>query len=197
MESCDALLAAIDNFDGTVVMVTHNEMFLHALAQRLIVFQSDRVDVFDGSYQRFLEKGGWENEAENFVPESRDISDKDSGSRQTKKELRRKRSEIISQRAKALKSAEQRIAEIEKNIETHEKNFDELSQAMQAASEAQDGSKIVELSQAIHDCQSSIDRLFNELEKITGLFEEQKAVFEKNSNVWNIQEPFQSENRQF
>ncbi len=179
MESCDALLAAIDNFDGTVVMVTHNEMFLHALAQRLIVFQSDRVDVFDGSYQRFLEKGGWENEAENFVPESRDISDKDSGSRQTKKELRRKRSEIISQRAKALKSAEQRIAEIEKNIETHEKNFDELSQAMQAASEAQDGSKIVELSQAIHDCQSSIDRLFNELEKITGLFEEQKAVFEK------------------
>ena len=32
LESCDALLAAIDSFDGTVVMVTHNEMFLKTLA---------------------------------------------------------------------------------------------------------------------------------------------------------------------
>ena len=54
MESCDALLAAIDNFDGTVIMVTHNEMFLHALAQRLIVFQGSRIEVFEGSYQRFF-----------------------------------------------------------------------------------------------------------------------------------------------
>ncbi|HRC99485.1 MAG TPA: ABC-F family ATP-binding cassette domain-containing protein, partial [Deltaproteobacteria bacterium] len=36
MESNDALLAAIDSFEGAVVMVTHNEMFLHALAERLI-----------------------------------------------------------------------------------------------------------------------------------------------------------------
>ena len=34
MESCDTLLSAIDNFEGAVIMVTHNEMFLHALAER-------------------------------------------------------------------------------------------------------------------------------------------------------------------
>ena len=62
MESCDALLAAIDSFEGAVIMVTHNEMFLHALAERLIVFQHDNVYVSEGSYQRFLEKGGWEDE---------------------------------------------------------------------------------------------------------------------------------------
>jgi ATP-binding cassette subfamily F protein 3 len=179
MESCDAMLAAIDNFDGTVVMVTHNEMFLHALAQRLIIFQGDRIEVFEGSYQRFLEKGGWENEAEAFIPASRDEADQDTGFRQTKKELRRKRSEIIAQRSKALKSIEQQIAGIEKNIEANEKDFQGLSKAMQKASEAQDGSKIVELSQALHNCQSTIERLFNKLETITGLFEEQKADFDK------------------
>ena len=62
MESSDALLTAIDNFDGAVVMVTHNEMFLHALAERLIVFQDDGVSVFEGSYERFLEKVGWKGE---------------------------------------------------------------------------------------------------------------------------------------
>jgi len=62
MESSDALLAAIDNFDGAVVMVTHNEMFLHALAERLIVFQDDGISVHEGSYERFLERVGWKGE---------------------------------------------------------------------------------------------------------------------------------------
>jgi ATP-binding cassette subfamily F protein 3 len=62
MESSDALLAAIDNFDGAVVMVTHNEMFLHALAERLIVFQDDGISVHEGSYERFLERVGWRGE---------------------------------------------------------------------------------------------------------------------------------------
>ena len=62
MESCDALLAALDDFEGAVIMVTHNEMFLHALAQRLIVFQHDGAHVFEGTYQHFLDKEGWEDE---------------------------------------------------------------------------------------------------------------------------------------
>ena len=57
MESTDAMLAAIDNYDGTVIMVTHNEMFLHALAQRLIVFQNNGIMVFEGGYQAFFRKG--------------------------------------------------------------------------------------------------------------------------------------------
>jgi hypothetical protein len=31
----------------------------------------------------------------------------------------------------------------------------------------------------MHNCQTAIDRLFNELEELTGRFEEQKALFEK------------------
>ena len=38
MESIDSLVEAIDAFDGAVVLATHSEMILHALAERLIVF---------------------------------------------------------------------------------------------------------------------------------------------------------------
>ena len=62
MESCDALLTAIDLFEGTVIMVTHNEMFLHTLAERLVVFQHNDIAVFDGRYAEFLAKGGWHDE---------------------------------------------------------------------------------------------------------------------------------------
>ncbi len=62
IESNDALLEAIDSFDGAVVMVTHNEMFLHALAERLVVFDNDDIIVYEGGYGRFLEKVGWRDE---------------------------------------------------------------------------------------------------------------------------------------
>ena len=60
MDSCDSLLAAIDAFEGAAVIVTHNEMFLHSLATRFVVFDRGRARVFDGSYQDFLDTVGWE-----------------------------------------------------------------------------------------------------------------------------------------
>ncbi len=179
MESCDALLAAIDSFDGTVIMVTHNEMFLDALAERLIVFQNDSVTVFEGSYQRFLETGGWKDEAETTESAVGDEHGKEHRLKPSKKTIRRKRSEFVSERAKILKPIEQHIYRTESDIEKHEKILDELNRAMQAASQAQDGAKIAELSKSIHRCRSSIDRLFDELEKSTGAFQKQRALLEK------------------
>lgn len=179
MESCDALLAALDSFAGAVVMVTHNEMFLHALAKRLIVFQDDRPYVFEGSYQRFLEKGGWGDEDAPLRRAKKTAGAKRSGNRLTKKDLRRRRSEIIIERGKVMNPLEQRIGEVENEIELNEKKLSECTDLMQSASQAQDGRRIAELSQTMHNCQTAIDRLFNELEELTGRFEEQKALFEK------------------
>ena len=43
MESVDALLEAVDAFDGAVIIVTHSEMILHAVATRLVVFDNGAV----------------------------------------------------------------------------------------------------------------------------------------------------------
>jgi ATP-binding cassette subfamily F protein 3 len=171
MESSDALLAAIDSFEGTVIMVTHNEMFLHSLAERLIVFQSDSIKNFEGSYQEFLEKGGWQDEIQSS-PKDRETE------KRTKKEMRRQRSEIIAQRSMVVKPLQNRITRLENDIETRETELDHLNESMQQASQNQDGPRIVELSQAIHTCQSAIDQLFDKLEKNTDEFDLQNAVFE-------------------
>jgi ATP-binding cassette subfamily F protein 3 len=175
MESSDALLAALDNFEGTLIMVTHNEMFLHALAQRLIVFQENRTYMFDGSYQRFLEEVGWEDESEGTV--RKNTGEKNQFSRLNKKELRRKRSEINFERGKAVKPLKQNIVKIENNIDLHEKKLNTLNEAMLQASKQQDGSKIAELSRSLHRCRLNIDRLFDELETVTEKFDEQNAMF--------------------
>ena len=160
-------------------MVTHNEMFLHALAERLIVFQDDRADIFEGNYQRFLEQGGWGDEEVISSSTPKDKGKKESAGKITKKELRRRRSAIIAERAKVLKPLEQRIAQIEDDIEDHEKELTELNESIQEASRAQSGSRILSLSKSIHKCQLAIDNLFDELEKLTSTFEKHKATFEE------------------
>ena len=62
MESIDALTESLQNFPGALLIVTHNEGILRALATKLIVFHRGRVDVFDTGYDEFLEKIGWEDE---------------------------------------------------------------------------------------------------------------------------------------
>ena len=177
MESCDALLAALDNFEGAVVMVTHNEMFLNALAERLIVFQDNGVSVYEGSYERFLERVGWHNEG--AVMEMTPLAERSAeGKRMSKKELRRKRSEIINERSRILNPLESRIAEIEDSIGSSEEELSDLNAAMIEASQVQDGARIAQLSRSIHQCRTRIDSLFDELEKVNGAYEKHYSDFE-------------------
>jgi ATP-binding cassette subfamily F protein 3 len=166
MESCDALVAAVDNFDGAVIMVTHNEMFLHALAQRLIVFEQDRVTVFEGTYQEFLDKGGWGDEASSASPTKSLNTSKAVAAQVSKKELRQQRSAIIGERSQRLKPINQAIEKTESTIEIKETRLGTLNQEMVQASQDQDGQRIAELSPAIRQCQEAIDALFSELETL-------------------------------
>jgi len=178
MESCDALLTAIDSFPGTVIVVTHNEMFLHALAERLIVFEDGGPNLFEGSYQRFLDHRGWQEETLPVEMHRGENVESRSGGGLPKKELKRRRSEIINERAKVLKPLEVRIRAAENEIEAQETALQKLNEAMQKASLEGNGQRIGEISQELHRCQSIIDRAFDELEAVTQSHQEKKAVFD-------------------
>jgi ATP-binding cassette subfamily F protein 3 len=160
-------------------MVTHNEMFLHTLAERLVVFQNGDIEIFDGSYQEFLEKGGWHDEKPPTPNSRSNESLKTAHAKLAKKELRRKRSDVIARRSQTIKPLEKRANRLEKDIESREVELNHLNHSMQQASQDQDGSRISELSQSIHACQSAMDRLFEELEKVTDEIDSRNAVFDQ------------------
>jgi ATP-binding cassette subfamily F protein 3 len=161
------------------VMVTHNEMFLKTLAERLIVFHNEEIYVFEGGYQRFLEKGGWEDEKDVWVSGSGENKEENTRTPLSKKEIRRRRSEVIRERSRILNPLKQRLQRTETHIETHEKTLAELHAAMQQATQAGDGVRIAELSKSIHRCQRDIEKLYEELVKFSGIFEAKQAVFEE------------------
>ncbi len=175
LESSDALLEALDDFDGAVIMVTHNEMFLHALAERLVVFQNGGITVYEGGYQRFLDKVGWNEESER---PGKDASEPESpADRKNPRGMRKLRSGIIAERSRVIKPLEKRMSEVEAEIERNDTELRRMNEAVVEASRAKDGTQVVELSKSMHRTKSSTDRLFKELEWLTREHDEKDAAF--------------------
>ena len=176
MSACDALLEAIDHFEGAVIMVTHNEMFLNAIAERLVVFQDESPYVFEGSYSYFLEKKGW-NEIEDRASDGKDnalISNT-----QNRKIKKQQRAQIIQQRSKEIKPLKKKINTIENQIIQQEKALNDLNEQMQSASQNGESKKIVSIGQQIHECQKMIDQLFENLEMETELLDNVQQRFDR------------------
>jgi len=177
MESIDSLLEALLAFDGAVMIVTHSEMILHALATRLVVFDDNRVSVFEGTYQDFLDRVGWSNETSGADAAFADNSC-DSKVR-NRKDMRRLRAELISGRGRVLGTLKNRIAEIETAIMKLENKVNEDAGALLDASVKSDGPAIKSLSKSMHDTKEQIDSLFDELTALTGELEGKTKEFDK------------------
>ncbi len=64
IESCQAMMDAVRDFEGAALVVAHDEHFLREVATKLIVFKSGRVFLYSGNYQEFLDNIGWEEDEE-------------------------------------------------------------------------------------------------------------------------------------
>ena len=62
LESIEILCDEIERFKGCVFLVTHSELLLSRLVNKLVVFRQGRAFLFDGNYQEFLTKIGWDDD---------------------------------------------------------------------------------------------------------------------------------------
>ncbi|MGP2656140.1 ABC-F family ATP-binding cassette domain-containing protein [Malaciobacter sp. WC5094] len=106
IDSIDALTNAIKAFEGSCIIVTHSEELLRAVCDRLIIFTNDGADYFNGTYDEFLEKGGW-NDGQD------EPKKKVAKPKRNKKEIRKLRSIIVAEKSKATKPLKLEIEEIE------------------------------------------------------------------------------------
>ena len=176
MESIDSLLEAIDAFEGAVMIVTHSEMILHAIATRLIVFDDGKVSVFEGTYQDFLGRVGWKNENNGAVGRQA-ISEQSKNT--NKKDMRRMRAELINSRSRILGALQKRIAEVEETIMQLEGQIEKDTQALLDASVKGSGESINTLSKSIHESKARIDTLFDELAALTEDLNTKSGEFEE------------------
>ena len=177
MESIDSLIEAIDAFEGAVVIVTHSEMILNAVATRLIVFDDGGVNIFGGTYQDFLERSGWKDEMLEAGRGKENSAQRCNGT--NRKDLRRIKAELINNRSRTLAPLQSRISEVEETIMLLEQGIEQDTQALIEVSVKGDGEPIKRLSRSIHDSRGKIDILFDELETLTNEFNAKSRDFEE------------------
>jgi ATP-binding cassette, subfamily F, member 3 len=148
MESIDALIESLQDFPGALLIVTHNERILRALATKLIVFHRGRVDVFNSGYDEFLEKIGWEEEADRKGAQKNPISPSDYHEKKAReKEQRREKIRIEKLEAQIMKS--------ESMLKTYHEQLEIEAKRNNLA-------KITELSKKISHVKQEIDDLYRE-----------------------------------
>eukprot|EP01029_Cantina_marsupialis_P011673 TRINITY_DN259854_c1_g1_i1.p1 TRINITY_DN259854_c1_g1~~TRINITY_DN259854_c1_g1_i1.p1 ORF type:complete len:610 (+),score=106.27 TRINITY_DN259854_c1_g1_i1:42-1871(+) len=157
MQSIDSLTEAIKNFSGSTIVVTHSEKLLREVCDRLIVFSKEGADYFDGTYDEFLEKIGWdEEEIEEKTKKNPKVNKKEN--KKLRASIIQERNKITNPLKKAVEKYEAEIIELEDYIE---KEQAELIQA----SNAGDNSKVIELSKNVTTSEKKVEELFEKLEE--------------------------------
>ncbi|MEA3372163.1 MAG: ABC-F family ATP-binding cassette domain-containing protein, partial [Campylobacterota bacterium] len=171
MDSIEALTVAIKNFKGSVIIVSHSEELLRRVADRLIIFAKDGADYFEGGYERFLEKIGWD-ESEEEVEKVKTVP---KVNRKESKKLRaaliQERNKLASPLKKEVEKLEQFIMETEDLIALH---HDELI----AASNSGESSRVMELSKLVSQEESDVEVKFERLEVVQNELDELLEMYE-------------------
>jgi len=176
MESIDSLIEAIEAFDGAVIIVTHSELILEALATKLIVYDNDTVSVFEGTYLDFLERVGWSDEGGVKVKKGKKQNgDQNANRRDTKKQ----RTAIISDRSRALSTLKKKITALEEEITKLEYDVQQDTQRLLEVTMKGEALNIKKLSQAIRENKARIDGRFAELQTITNEHDEKAKTFDQ------------------
>ena len=182
MQSIDSLVESMQNFEGAVIIVTHSEMILRKLATKLVVFQHGKAEVFNGSYDDFLEKFGWEEESNNppqnsivAVPKVKEIPESET---KNKKDLRKERSQLIAERSKVLTPLKEEMTSLENEIIALEKTLVTEKEALLAASKNKNIEQFVSLSKSIKSLEEKISIAFRRLEEVTKNHDEKNKEYE-------------------
>lgn len=170
MDSIDALVGSLKEFEGAVVIVTHNEEILRRLATRLVVFQKHSIEVFDASYDEFLDKIGWEEEGDSGLTQKR-ASATPSSEPVPRKEERRLRAETVAGRSKVLTPLKVEMDSLEKEIGLLEDELKGVNEKIMEASRKKEITAFVSLSKSIKELKKTIDKKYSRLVKITQDYE--------------------------
>ena len=60
MESIESLQMALEQYEGTLIFISHDRQFVSSLANRIIEIKDDKVIDFKGSYDEYLQSQGIE-----------------------------------------------------------------------------------------------------------------------------------------
>ena len=149
IESKESLEAALKDYTGTILTISHDRYFLDRVATKIVCLSEEGTFMVDGDYTYFLKK--WEDahtveEEEEEITKTQIVKEKKK-SREEQKEARR--------RKKALRDTEAEIHALEAEIEA-------MDETLADPATYEDHRAALELSQKRDATQEKLDALYDE-----------------------------------
>ncbi|MYL43586.1 ABC-F family ATP-binding cassette domain-containing protein [Virgibacillus salexigens] len=139
IDSKEVLEAALMNFPGTILFVSHDRYFINKIADQVVEMQRANTTIYLGDYDYYLEKKEEEAELKRLK-----LGEQPSAPSTTKEKKRNYQQEKQLQREQRKK--ERRITELESNIERLEAEIQKLEEKMTDPTVYQDHQKSLELT---------------------------------------------------
>jgi len=151
--ACEALEDALNDYDGTIITVSHDRYFLDRIATQTLFFGENGVEYFEGGYSEFYQRHHLSM-----------IRRQEEEAAAQKVERLARRTRKISQ-AKKANSNQPTAAELETEIGLLEDQLQELAQALSTEDAARDREKLIELSESYQNLEFRIQELYQRWEE--------------------------------
>ncbi len=157
IDSQEILETVLDDFSGTILLVSHDRYLIKALATQVWAVADGTMEVFEGTYEEYVAA---RNQRREQAADHASTNGKDSKNG-------RKKSAQVAQKKHGLNphQLKKRIAELERRIETLETHIDALNAHIAQASAAGDANKIYELGQQYVQAEADLEQTMAEWEK--------------------------------
>ncbi len=155
IDSQEVLQAVLEDFTGTILLVSHDRYLVDALATQIWEMTAGKLTIYDGDYQQFLrDRGG----------RSREAGAKAKGKGGASRNSGGAKAENLSDKIRGLNpfEAAKRAAELEAKIDELETDLSEIDRQLHSASLAGDADSVRVLGQAYAKTQAELEVALDE-----------------------------------
>ncbi|ENI8293831.1 ABC-F family ATP-binding cassette domain-containing protein [Listeria monocytogenes] len=164
IESKEVLEAALIDFEGTILFVSHDRYFINRIASKIVELASEKATVFLGDYDYYQEK----------LAEEKELARLDAEDRRKKGEqveatasVRKLNYQEEKEQQKLLRQRKRKLEEIEKSMEETDKKIAELELQLTNPEVFQDHEKSLEITQELDAVKADGEKLMEEWEQIS------------------------------
>ena len=152
IKSKEVLEQALNNYDGTLLIISHDRYFLNKVTNKTFDFSKNNIKTYLGNYDYYIEK----------KKVNKELFKKDIVSTKTKTE-QKKEIQLKKEEKKKLKSLKKRMEQILEEIEILEQNLNSNEQLLCKEEIYSNGTEVKRINSENSELEKNINQLYEEL----------------------------------
>jgi ATP-binding cassette subfamily F protein 3 len=168
MSSQDVLQAAMAQYDGTIIVVSHNRYFLDGFVNKVLEVRDGRLTIYEGTIAEYLlkqeELRAEAQERQRGQAAVTETNGKIAESADSRKEKKRQEAERRQERSRRAGPWLKQLAEAEEKVEFFERQKEELEAQMADPALYADENGWAKAGKEYADCQRRLERWYEKWE---------------------------------